>query len=128
MPLWAAMGLCKLANIPLEEMEKNITFYKQKLTPNRVSIESPILPIKFNPTLVSLASHFCFDGSLPKDGKGAYYSQKNKEQINNFIKKVQECFGETYISIAKDGKADNPLCLRLCKTSFQDSLLSLWPS
>jgi len=102
-PLWAAMGLCKLAKIPLEEMERNITFYKQK-TLNYICIKNPKLPITINPTFVSLASHFCFDGSLPKDGKGTYYSQKNKEQIDNFVQKIQECFGDTYISITKDGK------------------------
>lgn len=103
-PLWAAMGFCELTNISLVEMEKNIISYKQKLTPNRVSVKSPILPIEFNPTLVSLASHFCFDGSLPKDGKGAYYSQKNMKQVNNFIDKVKRCFGDTYVTIGRDGK------------------------
>lgn len=103
MPLWVAMGFCEIANILLEEMEKSIISYKQK-TLNNVCVKNPILPIKFNPVFVSFASHFCFDGSLPKDGKGSYYSQKNRIQIENFIQKARHCFGNLSINISKDGK------------------------
>jgi len=78
--------------------------YKQKLTPNRVSVTNPILPIEFTPELVSLAAHFCFDGSLPKDGKGAFYSQKNDSQTELFIKKIKFCFGEAYYTKRRDKK------------------------
>ena len=103
MPLWAAMGFCELTNLSLEEMEKSIIDYKQK-TLNRISIKNPILPLSLNPTFVSFSSHFCFDGSLPKDGKGSFYSQKNEKQIDNFIEKATNCFGDVPISITKDGK------------------------
>jgi len=103
MPLWAAMGLTDLANLSLEEMERCIVLYKHK-TPRRVCIKTPKLPLNFSPTFVSFAAHFCFDGSLPRDGKGTYYSQKNQMQINNFIAKANYCFGEVYVTISLDGK------------------------
>lgn len=102
-PLWVAMTLTELANLSLEEMEQNIVSYKYK-TPDWVCISKPKLPLKFDPVFVSLSSHFCFDGSLPRDGKGAYYSQKNQLQINNFLAMVEHCFGKVYVTIGKDGK------------------------
>ena len=102
-PLWVAMIFCEIAEIPLEEMEKEIVSYKQK-TVDRVCIKKPNLPIEFDPVFVSFSSHFCFDGSLPKDGKGAYYSQKNQEQINNFVQKAKYCFGDLSVYITKDKK------------------------
>lgn len=104
MPLWAAMGLSKLAEIPLTEMEKNVTLYKQKRVPNSCGIRNPILPIRISPEFFSFSSHFCFDGSLPQDGKGAFYSQKNQEQINNFLEKAEYCFGDVPVNRSKDGK------------------------
>ncbi len=103
-PLWAAMAMAELTEIPLDKLEKEIIFYKQKLTPNKVSVTNPILPVELTPEFVSLAGHFCFDGSLPKDGKGSFYSQKNDSQTDLFIETIQFCFGKTHYAKRRDNK------------------------
>jgi len=136
-PLWASMAMTELAGISLDELEKEIIFYKQKLTPNRVCVTDPILPIEFTPEFVSLASHFCFDGSLPKDGKGAYYSQKNDTQVELFIGKIQLCFGKTYYKKRRGKKRIwsiryprfiGETCKNVCEFSTFDSITAKIPA
>ncbi len=103
-PLWVLLFLSRQAKISKSEMEKNISLYKLRNTPTRVSVNKPILPVKLKPELVSLAAHFCFDGSLPKDGKGSFYSQKNRSQVNTFLEKVKNCFGATHYVVRLDRK------------------------
>jgi len=52
--------------------------------------------------LTSLVANLFFDGSVPEDGKGTYYNQKNKEIMEDFIKKVKEIFGEVSYSLKLD--------------------------
>ncbi len=135
-PLWALMELTKLAKLSFEEMEQNIICYKKTNTPKRLYIYSPVLPVEFSPELVSLAGHFCFDGSLPADGKGSFYSQKNIEQVNNFIEKTKTCFGEVPVKVGKDNKNVHnvrlpriigEICKYVCEFESFDSLRTKLP-
>jgi len=63
-------------------VEKNILIYRQLSAPLKNSVKTPKIPINISPYLTSIVSNLFFDGSMPKDGKGAYYNQKN-EQIND---------------------------------------------
>lgn len=103
-PLWAALALAELAGISKERMESKINFYKQKFTPNRVGVKNPILPVRINKELVRFAGHLYFDGSLPKDGHGTEYSQKNKKQREKILKLVKDCFGNVKHTESKDSK------------------------
>ncbi len=97
--------LLKLSNeleIKPKRIEENITRYKQLGVPFKNSIQNPKLPIVVSPYLTSLLSNLFFDGSLPKDGKGTYYNQKNKDIMNDFIRKVKYIFGETQYSLRLD--------------------------
>ncbi|MDD5163280.1 MAG: winged helix-turn-helix domain-containing protein [Candidatus ainarchaeum sp.] len=129
-PLWALMELTKIAELSFGEMEQNIICYKKTNTPKRLYIYSPVLPVEFSPELVSLAGHFCFDGSLPKDCKGSFYSQKNPVQVADFIKKVKNCFGEVPAATRKDKKnvynvqlprIVGEICKHVCKFDSFDS-------
>jgi len=135
-PLWVLMHLSKSANISLVEMERNIVSYKLTNSPARVAVREPILPVKLTPEFVSLTAHFCFDGSLPKDGKGSYYSQKNIEQVNNFIEKTKNCFGGVPAKIRLDGKKVYSIrlpriigeaCRHICGFETFDSLRTVIP-
>ena len=101
-PLDFLYKIIKLLSISLEETEKNIIMIKQLHVPSTNSIKNPKLPITITPYLTSLVANLFFDGSVPEDGKGTYYNQKNKEIMEDFIKKVKEIFGEVSYSLKLD--------------------------
>ncbi len=101
-PLIILINLCKLHNVSIIEMEKNITMYKQMSVPNKNAIRNPKLPIRSTPYFTSIIAHLFFDGSVPRDGKGTYYNQKNKLIMKDFINKAREVFGDIQYSIKKD--------------------------
>lgn len=101
-PLKILMEISKKANIKKEEIEKNIIVLKQQHVPSKNSIKNPKLPIQISPYLTSIVSHLFFDGSMPKDGKGTYYNQKDNEIMGDFIKRVRYIFGEVYYSLRLD--------------------------
>lgn len=103
-PLNFLMNIARRFKIPLMEIEQNIILYKHKFVPLKNSIKKPKLPIEINPYFTSLVANLYFDGSLPRDGKGTYYNQKNKEIMEDFIKKVNCVFGEVYYSLRLDHK------------------------
>ena len=101
-PLYSLIKLCKLFKINLIQMEKNIIMYKHLYVPNKNSVKNPNLPIKITPYFTSIISNLYFDGSVPKDGKGTYYNQKNEQIMGDFINKIKEVFGDVFYSIVKD--------------------------
>jgi len=101
-PLNVLMTLSKLAGISLIDMEKEIIQYKHLFVPNKNSVKKPNLPIKICPYFTSIISHLYFDGSVPKDGKGTYYNQKDRAIMQDFVDKVKFVFGDVQYSIVKD--------------------------
>jgi hypothetical protein len=101
-PLDKLLKISIFFNISLEELEKEIISYKHKLVPIKNSVFNPILPIKISPYFTSITSHLFFDGSLPNDGKGAYYNQKRDKPMELFTKKLQIVFGDIRYFVTKD--------------------------
>jgi len=101
-PLNILLAISNKLQISKQKIEKNIIMYKQLHVPFRNSIKNPKLPIKISPYFTSIVAHLFFDGSMPRDGKGTYYNQKNKEIMNIFIKKINHIFGEVSYSLKKD--------------------------
>lgn len=101
-PLSRLLRLTKLFGISPEKIEKEINSYKHKLVPIKNSIFDPILPLKISPYLTSITSHLFFDGSLPSDGKGAYYSEKGVIPMESFTRKLQDVFGDIQYSVVRD--------------------------
>ncbi len=101
-PLDVLLDIAKIYEIPFKDIEKNIIFYKQMFVPIKNSIKIPRLPIKINPYLTSIVANLFFDGSVPKDGKGTYYNQKNKKIMSDFINKIKSVFGEVQYSLKLD--------------------------
>lgn len=101
-PLKSLYNLSKILIIPLSDIEDNIILYKQKHVPAINSIKNPKLPIKIDPYFTSLVANLFFDGSVPEDGKGTYYNQKNEKIMNDFIKKINNIFGDVSYSLKRD--------------------------
>jgi len=101
-PLNILFNISNKINISKEEIERNIILYKQLHTPCKNSIKNPKLPIEINPYFTSIIANLFFDGSVPKDGKGTYYSQKSKDMMEDFIKKVNYVFGDVFYSLKLD--------------------------
>jgi len=101
-PLNILLNISSRLRIPNRKIERAIKTYKQLGVPSKNSIEKPKLPIKINPYLTSILSNLFFDGSVPKDGKGTYYNQKNEEIMKDFIKKVENIFGKVSHSLRLD--------------------------
>lgn len=101
-PLNILISLCNLFRISLIEMEKSIMMYKHMYVPNKNSIQKPNLPLEITPYFTSIISNLYFDGSVPEDGKGTYYNQKDEQIMDDFIKKVKFVFGNVQYSVRKD--------------------------
>lgn len=101
-PLNILINLSKLFKISLIQIEQDIIMYKQMFVPNKNSIKNPKLPLEVNPYFTSLLANLFFDGSVPRDGKGTYYNQKNKEIMDDFIKKLKHIFGDVDCSLRLD--------------------------
>ncbi len=101
-PLNVLINLSKLFKIPLIEIEKNITMYKHMYVPNKNSIKKPNLPLEITPYFTSIISNLYFDGSVPEDGKGTYYNQKDEKIMGDFIDKINYVFGDVQYSVKKD--------------------------
>jgi predicted transcriptional regulator len=101
-PLNILLDLSKTIQITKRDIEMNICLYKQKTVPLKNSIRSPKLPIKIDPYFTSIISHLFFDGSMPRDGKGTYYNQKDKKIMQDFIEKIKLVFGDVQYSVRED--------------------------
>ena len=89
MPLWLVLKLSKLNNIDAGELQKNIISYRSG--GSGLMINAPKLPIKVTPELDSIVIHMFGDGAAGDFTPS--YTQKNKDSFNNFIKKLESCFG-----------------------------------
>ena len=101
-PLKVIYSIANILNLPLGKLEKNITLIKQQHVPRKNSIKNPKLPLKISPYFTSIVANLFFDGSVPKDGKGTYYNQKDIELMNDFLKRVNFVLGNVNYSIKKD--------------------------
>jgi len=94
-PLWLVMFLVKENNISLDILHKKVIAYRSG--GKGLIINNPILPIKITPELDSIIIHMFCDGCAGEFTPS--YFQKNKEPFDNFIKKLENCFGQFNKSI-----------------------------
>ncbi len=88
------VDLCKLVDIPLSDLEKNILAYRT--TRGRCEIENPKLPVIITPLFDMIVGHIFGDGnSVKTEGRELYfnYRQFDKTYRDLFIKKVENIFG-----------------------------------
>ena len=92
------ISVCKLLNISLEELQRNILAYKTAKGVNY--IENPILPIKITPIFDMLIAHHIGDGCLMNcsDNRKDYflYRQYDKQYRDLYIKKIESIFGKIH--------------------------------
>ncbi|MFC1696842.1 hypothetical protein ACFL1H_00765 [Nanoarchaeota archaeon] len=89
------LNLCKILNIDLKIMQKNIIAYKTRRGWNYV--ENPKLPVIISPIYDMLVAHHIGDGCLTKiKGRQPYfgYTQFNKEIRLLYINKLESLFGK----------------------------------
>lgn len=79
------------SNEIMEKIEKNIEFYTSWGKSNPIT--TPKLPLYLTPELVSIIFHFTGDGHIGRKGVSSSYRQMNKHGLNNFLKKLENSFG-----------------------------------
>jgi hypothetical protein len=89
MPLNLILELIKLNKEKIGDIERSIISYRSG--GKGLIINKPKVPIKVTPELDSLIIHMFGDGSAGNFTPS--YTQKNKNSLNNFIKKLENCFG-----------------------------------
>ncbi|MBU3913808.1 MAG: winged helix-turn-helix domain-containing protein [Nanoarchaeota archaeon] len=90
MPLSLVLELIGLNNEKIENLHSNIISYRSG--GSGLVITAPILPIKITPELDSIVIHLFGDGAAGDFTPS--YTQKNKAQVDNFVKKLENCFGK----------------------------------
>lgn len=95
MSLNIVIELVKLNNKDIEELQKNIISYRSG--GKGLRINNPLLPIKVTPELDSIVIHLFGDGAAGDFTPS--YTQKNKSAMENFTKKLENCFGNFEKSI-----------------------------
>lgn len=109
-PLWVAIEMSKTLsgsesrdNALMKDIEKNIVSYECSGT--SIPVTNPIFPILLTPELVSVIFHFCGDGHIGGLSVSSY-RQMIPEGLDNFLKKLNNCFGNFRINKNeyKDGK------------------------
>ena len=98
-PLWLLMEISKMLseskkkdNKIMREIEKNIEYYTG--TGKSHNINNPKLPLYLTPEMVSVIFHFMGDGHIGRKKVVSSYRQMNNEGLNNFLKKLQNIFGD----------------------------------
>ncbi|MBN2042535.1 MAG: ArsR family transcriptional regulator [Candidatus Aenigmarchaeota archaeon] len=94
-PLWLILDLCKIVEIDISELEKNVISYRTKK--GRIVISKPKLPIKITPVFDMIISHIMGDGHcFDIEGRDPYfgYIQSNNELLLSFLIKVESVFGK----------------------------------
>ncbi len=89
-PLWLVLKLVKVCNFNISQLDTRVLSYRSG--GKGLIINSPILPIKVTPELDSIIIHLFGDGAAGDFTPS--YTQKNKYGVDNFIKKLENCFGE----------------------------------
>ncbi len=90
MPLWLLSFLVGIIDKDINDFQDKIISYR--CGGKGLIINEPKLPINVNPELDSIVTHLFADGAA-----GDYtpsYTQKNKHSFENFIKKLENCFGK----------------------------------
>jgi|GEM_PF-2651035 len=95
MPLWLVQRLSKLNKEKIEGIQRNVISYRSG--GSGLIINSPKLPIKVTPELDSIVIHLLGDGAAGDFTPS--YTQKNKQPFDNFIEKLENCFGNFQKSI-----------------------------
>ena len=95
MPLWLILKLVKLNHEKIENLHKHILSYRSGSS--GLLINRPELPIKVTPELESVVIHIFGDGAAGDFTPS--YTQKNRDSLDNFIKKLTNCFGSFEKSI-----------------------------
>ncbi|MCX6750686.1 MAG: hypothetical protein NTZ83_04470, partial [Candidatus Pacearchaeota archaeon] len=90
MSLSLVFKLIKLNNENIEDLQKNIISYRSG--GKGLIINKPILPIKITPELDSIVIHLFGDGAAGNFTPS--YTQKKRDSLENFIKKLENCFGK----------------------------------
>ncbi len=117
-PLWAIIEISSKNKQTLKEVEKNLVDCSSTGRGTPVKID---FPIYLTPELVSIAFHLYGDGHLGGKGKQSHYRQVNKQGLNNFAQKLQNCFGNFKIKISEDSKVAIPKVISV----FLDEYLEL---
>ena len=98
-PLWLLIEISKILsennkkdNEIMREIEENMEYYTG--TGKSHPIFNPKLPLYLTPEMVSVIFHFLGDGHIGKKEEVSSYRQMNKEGLNNFLKKLQNIFGD----------------------------------
>lgn len=90
------LNLCKILDIPLNELQNNIIAYKTRRGHNY--IENPKLPIEITPMFDMLIAHHIGDGNVinPKRGRIPYFSYRQYDKVyrNLYIRKIESVFGK----------------------------------
>ncbi|MBI3034989.1 hypothetical protein HYY71_01580 [Candidatus Woesearchaeota archaeon] len=90
------LNLCKILNIPINDLQKNVIAYKSRKGSNY--IENPKLPIEITPMFDMLIAHHMADGGVinPKNGRKKYfgYRQFNDNFRELYIKKFESLIGK----------------------------------
>lgn len=89
MPLWLVLFLAKLVKDDLNILDRNVLAYRSG--GRGFIINQPILPIRVTPEFDSIVIHLFGDGCAG-DFTPSYF-QKNKIAVDNFIRKLENCFG-----------------------------------
>lgn len=95
-PLWLLIESAKIISKSdykevLEDIEKNIEYYTG--TGKSHPIFKPKLPLYLTPEMISVIFHFMGDGHIGRKTVVSSYRQMNKDGLNNFLKKLQNIFG-----------------------------------
>ncbi len=97
-PLWVLIDISEslsktenVANSIMKKIEENIEYYTG--TGKSHPIFNPKLPLKLTPEMVSVIFHFTGDGHIGRKTVVSSYRQMNKQGLNNFLKKLQNVFG-----------------------------------
>lgn len=100
-PLSVIIKFCKLTNIPLTDIQKNIIELRSRPYPSKTGdISSPIypkFPIKLTPELTRVIAHMMGDGCLTINKRGHYnfqYYNKCKYLREIFKNDARKIFGE----------------------------------
>lgn len=98
-PLWLIIEISKILsennkkdNDTMRKIEKNIEYYTG--TGKSHPILNPKLPLHLTPEMVSVIFHFMGDGHIGKKREVSSYRQMNEIGLNNFLKKLQNVFGD----------------------------------
>jgi DNA-binding MarR family transcriptional regulator len=95
MPLSLLFELVKLNKININKLQKDVISYRSG--GKGLIINKPILPIKVTPELDSILIHLFGDGAAGDFTPS--YTQKNRDSFDNFINKLENCFGKFEKSI-----------------------------